>query len=639
MALWPRQNPRARRSWVPIVLTILTFTLGIPLGAPAPAHAALAGVERQGLAANRLSQNTPQEAVDKKGVIWLPHAKWATADGFNWTGIESDLQDMKRAGVGWVRIFLRQDLPMSFHDQLVPLIDEYNIQLLPVVKKTDPLEDLGTPEQQETYRQWLTEVVTRYQGTVRYWEIENETNIPQGWAICCHDDPDAQEAYARSVESYVALLKMAYETIKGVDPALQVLIAGICEAGAERYVEELIRLEAYRYFDIMSYHPFANSPEVALQRLDSFKAATAAQPELAAKPIWITAIGYHAQAGWTAPGKVASEEMKADYLLQTMQLMRDAPGVEGPIFWYALTEPTVVHGYGLIQVDPNAEPLCKTYLPAYTALQELWVTKGVQLLPAIADSFVSRNYPTSNYGAAQLLKIGYGTDIRSAYLNFDLTPLAGQTLLAAKLRLQVASTQGAGSATAQNIRMAANSEWTEGNLTYGNQPFPIVGIVSGTVPGQRYQAELDTTTLQRAVGGELSLTIDSDNADELVIQSREWTRNPPRLVIYYTSTVTTSVAAPEIVVASAEELPPIEEISAAPASTGAYQGTCVPVEIEENPVEDGEEPVEEEDPVDDPVEDEEEPVEEEDPVEEDPVEDEDEAQPAPAIYLPFIEQE
>jgi hypothetical protein len=552
-----------------MILVALMLFSGTPFGGPTPSRAAQGTSELELDIAATTAQTAAEQAADRKGVIWLPHAKWDTANGYDWAGIESDLQDMQRAHIGWIRIFLRQDLPMSFHDRLVPLIAQYGIQLLPIIKKTDPQEDLGTPAQQAAYRAWLTEVVTRYHSTVRYWEIENETNIPQGWAICCHNDPDpaVQAAYVRSVESYLTLLRMAHEIIKGIDPTLQVVIAGLCEAGAERYIEELIRLNAHQYFDIMSYHPFGTRPEAAVQRVNALKAKMALQPELAAKPIWITAIGYHAQAGWKAPGRVADEEVKADYLVQTMQLMHDTVGVEGPIFWYALSEPSLANGYGLIQIDERQTPPRKTYLPAYTAFQDLWVTEFMETSPAIADSFVSRNFPTANYGNSQQLRIGYGTDVREAYLKFDLTSLTGYTLLDTQLRFLTANTTDAGSAATQVIRMAANPNWTEGGIKYRNQPMPIVGTVSDTSQGKGYQITLDAATLQQAVGGQLVLTINSQSADELVIQSREWIKNPPKLIVSYTTAAAVASTEPDGVAPSAEELEPIEEVMDSPDKT------------------------------------------------------------------------
>src|SRR5262249_40046710 len=142
-----------RRFWFAVVLTLLTLVAGLPLG----------GIRSQRIAQNVggfaqlavRSEATAEQPSDRKGIIWLPDAKWATPTGYNWAGIESDLQDMSRANIGWIRIFLRQSLSLDFLDRLVPLVAQYHIQMLPIMTKTDPSHDLGTPAQQATYRAWI----------------------------------------------------------------------------------------------------------------------------------------------------------------------------------------------------------------------------------------------------------------------------------------------------------------------------------------------------------------------------------------------------------------------------------------------------------------------------------------------------
>ncbi len=526
-----------------LVCSILLLTSGFPLGDStlhAAAHSASAG-ERHSQAA---AQAAGEQSAARKGMIWRAEHKWATEEGYNWTGIESDLQEMKNAGVSWIRIAFWEAQPLSYYDRLIPLIGQYDIQILGNIRKSYPEKDLGTPAELEAYRNWLSQVVTHYQGVVRYWEVENETNISSGWNICldaaCEESDPV--AYAQAVEKYVQLLKLAYETIKAVDPSLQVLIGGLCECGAERYLDELIRLDAQRYFDIMAYHPFGRSPEEVIERLDTLKAKTASQPALAAKPIWITAIGFHTADWKGTPGRVASEEVKAEYLLQTMALLSQADGVEGPIFWYILSEPIApVNGYGLIFKDANVEPIQAIYLPAYSAYQELWTTKYVQVSPAIEDCYVSRNYPQAHNGDSQQLKIGSGTDVTQAYVKFDLTGLAGSTLLQTELRFQTSNNAEAGSQATQTIKVYAASNWTGDDLTGDNDSLPIVGTVSNTVEGTGYQVPLDEAILQHAVGGQLVLTLDSTSADELMIQSSEW-KSSLRLIVYYSPPAPTATA-------------------------------------------------------------------------------------------------
>jgi hypothetical protein len=64
-----------------------------------------------------------------------------------------------------------------------------------------------------------------------------------------------------------------------------------------------------------------------------------------------------------------------------------------------------------------------------------------------------------------------------------------------------------------------------------------VGAITTTTQGIGYQIGLHEATLQQAAGGQLSLLIDSQSADELVIQSRDWPCFPPKLIVYYSTEV------------------------------------------------------------------------------------------------------
>lgn len=279
---------------------------------------------------------------------------------------------------------------------------------------------------------------------------------------------------------------------------------------------------------------------------------------MAAKPIWITAIGFHTAPKWHTPGPVPNEEVKADYLLQVLQLLRDANPTQAPIFWYVFTENSAtVNGYSLVQKNQTVTPVTAAYLPAYTALKELWVTKFVRIVPASEDSFVSRNFPGANYAAATQLKIGAGSDIRQAYLKFDLTSLRDSTLQKAQLRFLTANVTGASSAVTQTIDLVSAANWSETTLNYGNQPLSPLGKMANLAQGIAYQIALDQAILQRTVGNRTTLLITSAGADELILQSRESTFLP-KLIIYYGTGGAAAAVEAEIESPAVDALPAIE---------------------------------------------------------------------------------
>ena len=87
----------------------------------------------------------------------------------------------------------------------------------------------------------------------------------------------------------------------------------------------------------------------------------------AAKPIWVTEIGFNTS--WSnKAGYVSSEQQKADYLAQTLRRLDDA-GAQLPIFWYTLHENDNASGFGLTR--KNKSTLQTEYFPAFYAYRDL----------------------------------------------------------------------------------------------------------------------------------------------------------------------------------------------------------------------------------------------------------------------------
>lgn len=98
----------------------------------------------------------------------------------------------------------------------------------------------------EAWREYVAVMAKRYGGRNQYYEVWNE--------------PDLRGFAAFSVEEYVELLKIAYETVKAVDPSLKVASGGFATIRPEheggktrRFQEDVLRLGG-GYFDLHSYH-------------------------------------------------------------------------------------------------------------------------------------------------------------------------------------------------------------------------------------------------------------------------------------------------------------------------------------------------------------------------------------------------
>lgn len=166
----------------------------------------------------------------------------------------------------------------------------------------------------------MREIALEGLGVVNAYEIGNEMNMAWEWE---GQPPDPAD--------YVAVLQVAYETIKELDPDAIVVSGGLgpvgriqgactansgetyplgnnCHAMDEReYAREMFRRGAGDYFDAFGYHPcgYAYEPERALEDLPShdngngfaFRGAEVIRDimveyDLADKPIWATEFGW-----------------------------------------------------------------------------------------------------------------------------------------------------------------------------------------------------------------------------------------------------------------------------------------------------------------------------------------------------------
>ncbi len=98
---------------------------------------------------------------------------------------------------------------------------------------------------------FVKSVVQPMKGSLRYWEILNEVNI---WSL-----PNGERSM--KAEKYVPLLRTAYNTIKGIDPSLQVV--GFALAGADYdYLRAAMPLGAGKSMDIFAWHAYRDAPDM-----------------------------------------------------------------------------------------------------------------------------------------------------------------------------------------------------------------------------------------------------------------------------------------------------------------------------------------------------------------------------------------
>lgn len=225
-------------------------------------------------------------------------------------------------------------------DKYIALAKQSNAEVLLVLGLTPdwasarPDEDSaykkGTaaePKHIEDWRNYVRQVATRYKGQVRYYEIWNE--------------PNSKRFYSGSIKQLVTLSREAYQTLKSIDPAIQVVspaMSPCCDSF--KYLEEYFAEGGGNYADIIGYHFYVApaKPEAMLFSIDQVKTLMA-KHGLADKPLWNTETGWRIQnrdknlddeewAGRPLPDADASAYVARAYLISW------AAGVQR-LYWYA----------------------------------------------------------------------------------------------------------------------------------------------------------------------------------------------------------------------------------------------------------------------------------------------------------------
>jgi hypothetical protein len=225
-------------------------------------------------------------------------------------------------------------------DKYIALAKQSNAEVLLVLGLTPkwasarPDEDSaykkGTaaePKQIADWRNYVRQVATRYKGQVRYYEIWNE--------------PNSKRFYSGSIKQLVALSREAYQTLKSIDPAIQVVspaMSPCCESF--KYLDEYFAEGGGKYADIIGYHFYVApaKPETMLFSINQVKTLMA-KHGLAGKSLWNTETGWRIQnrdrnlddeewAGQPLPDADASAYVARAYLISW------AAGVKR-LYWYA----------------------------------------------------------------------------------------------------------------------------------------------------------------------------------------------------------------------------------------------------------------------------------------------------------------
>ncbi len=150
--------------------------------------------------------------------------------------------------------------------------------------------------------------------------------------------------------------------------------------------------------------------------------------------------------------------------------------------------------------------------------------------PAIADTYVDAEFPSTTFGTATLVKAD-ASPTRQGFLRFEVTGTGGAPVHAAHLRLTVGPTGNDESANGGRIHAISNHDWTEAGTRWTSRP-PVDGPVLSTQGGAPANAILEFDVTGAVPGdGLYDFALVTTSSDGVGYRSRESTVGAPALVL------------------------------------------------------------------------------------------------------------
>lgn len=365
-------------------------------GGPPPSIP-LAAVDPMGVNLFLEKEPDPANVVKSLDIAQAGGFKWIRQD-FAWNDIEisakGNFTDTRNPGnpvSSWAKYDFIVDQAVAHGINIMARLDS------PPVWARKPGDDIqtyhkGPPANNQDYGDFVAAVAARYKGKIKYYQIWNEPNLLGEWG-----------GHPVNAEQYVALLKVAHDSIKAVDPDAVIVSAALAptaeESAANRndilYLEDMYQAGAKPYFDIMSTMIYGLGQPPSDRRTD-FKRLSFSRPLLlhevmerngdALKPIWISEYAWLSfpanlqqqlnlsPDAWAAFqtkniwGKSVDEQTQGQYLVEGYERARNEWPWMGVMFVWHLR-------------NPDGDPLePATYFsilnqdftprPAYLALQD-----------------------------------------------------------------------------------------------------------------------------------------------------------------------------------------------------------------------------------------------------------------------------
>ena len=234
-----------------------------------------------------------------------------------------------------------------------------------------------SPKASGKWQDFLRAIVGRYGSNGSFWTDTSDAYNPPyepilEWQIW--NEPSSQTYYRPrpKVEGYAKLVKLSDDAITAVDPAAQIVLAGVFpepEGGKkfrlEPYLSALYRVRGLpKHFDSAALHPYARTIKGLKQQIKHVRKIMR-KAGVGKKKLWISEVGWGSDPPVANRPLIKGEEGQKELLEQSFSLLAQHSGswnLAG-VLWYSWRDPG--YGYencpfcsssGLLKENGNAKP-------------------------------------------------------------------------------------------------------------------------------------------------------------------------------------------------------------------------------------------------------------------------------------------
>ncbi|MCZ7572641.1 MAG: hypothetical protein M5U01_29140 [Ardenticatenaceae bacterium] len=328
------------------------------------------------------------------------------AAGFQWIRQEFPWEDLEIHHKGWYVDLRDNEIKNAWtkYDRIVALAEANQLQIIARLS-TPPhwSRARGTaagafapPDNLADYCDYVKNVVGRYRGRLRYFQIWNEPNIYPEWGV-----------YDINPEQYTALLKVGYTCAKTANPEALILTAPLAPTieltGRDfndfLFLQRMYDAGAKAYFDILAVQDYGlwsgASDRRMRPRVLNFSRPVYVRDIMirngdANKAIWASEVGWNsAPAGVDAPFGRTPEEARARYAVEAFErIQHEWPWMGVVTYWFFKQADAREAGkpqYYFRLVEPDFTPT-----PAFEAL-------STYIQAALREPTMYRGYHQENH--------------------------------------------------------------------------------------------------------------------------------------------------------------------------------------------------------------------------------------------------